>query len=573
MPCDRRFWTAIGLGFAGLWVSTLRFDVVIESTRITLHWGFAFPLLVALMYGARYGVLSGLLGLGGFFPFLLWPGNGYANIASVIAYILLYGAIGYFAELRKRNCAWWNHIVFIGLASALLWSLLIYLFYPPLIALNPPVWNATAATSIASGALQAIATKGFVNVFAIIMVVTALHKTNTVRRFFGLPVVSWAQRNEHTLALCFAAGAVFWLMYILFVTIFVTGTFPYIARALYSPDSVVTALVFFVVSAICAVILMEYNEKQLKLQEINTLALQELNHYKENLEIRVEERTAALRTANSSLEHTIQELNEARNQVVQSEKLAALGSLVAGIAHELNTPIGNAVTVASTLHETQRDFQHKMNTGVSKSMLDQFVTRVGEGSDILMRNLECAANLVSSFKQVAVDQSNHQRRPFQLSAILSEVAIIMAPGLRKAGVNMQLRCDPAAQLDSYPGALTQALMIVINNAVTHAFENRDSGNILIDAVIKTEQLVEITVADDGVGLDSEALKRIYEPFYTTKLGKGGSGLGLHIFYNLVTATLGGKTEAESSLGKGLLIRMVLPVSAPATTLQNSAAVL
>lgn len=131
MPCDRRFWTAMVLGFIGLWVSTLRFDVVIEGTRVTLLWGYAFPLLVALMYGARYGVLSGLLGLGGFFPFLLWPGNGYANIVSVIAYILLYGAIGYFAELRRRNCAWWNHSVFIGLAYALLWSLLIYLIILP----------------------------------------------------------------------------------------------------------------------------------------------------------------------------------------------------------------------------------------------------------------------------------------------------------------------------------------------------------------------------------------------------------------------------------------------------------
>ncbi|ERP30863.1 PAS domain-containing hybrid sensor histidine kinase/response regulator [Chitinivibrio alkaliphilus] len=276
MKVDRKFWTAIIFGFVGLWVSGLRFDVIMENTRITLHWGFALPLLVALLYGARYGLLSGLLGLGGFFPFLLWPGNGYANIASVVLYILLYVYMGYFAEMRRRNPGWWNHILLVSLLYALCWGLCIYFTYPPLLALNPPIWYPDASTSISQGALKAISTKGPINIFAIIMAVVALHKTNMVRRVFGLPPISWAHRKGKTLALCFGAGTLFWCIYVLCISIFVTGTFPFIANTLYSPDSVVAALVFFVVSSISAVILMEYNERQVKLHELNTATVQEL---------------------------------------------------------------------------------------------------------------------------------------------------------------------------------------------------------------------------------------------------------------------------------------------------------
>lgn len=294
--------------------------------------------------------------------------------------------------------------------------------------------------------------------------------------------------------------------------------------------------------------------------------LQNAIEHASQLEERVQERT-------EELSLTLENLRHAQSDLIQSEKLAALGSLVAGVAHELNTPIGNAVTVSSTLTEAHAEFQRRQQHSLSRKMLESFVATVGEAATMLMRNLERAAGLVSSFKQVAVDQNSHQRRPFLLAEILSEVHIIMAPGLRKSGVDMHIECEPDIQLDSYPGALTQALMILISNAITHAFEGLEHRNIAITATSKDNDVIEIIVADDGLGVESAMLNRIFEPFYTSKLGKGGSGLGMHIFYNLVTATLGGKTQAESPPGQGLSILIEIPALAPSITTTDTAEIL
>ena len=280
--------------------------------------------------------------------------------------------------------------------------------------------------------------------------------------------------------------------------------------------------------------------------------LAELN---QTLETRVSERTWELTQALNALHHTQQDL-------IQSEKLAALGSLVAGVAHELNTPIGNAVTVSSTLVDAHASLRAKLDGGLTRAALHDFLDTVGEAGTMLSRNLVRAADLVSSFKQVAVDQNNHQRRPFALAEILSEVQIIMAPGLRKAHVALQLEQHDSVSLDSFPGALTQALMILINNAITHAFEGREGGTVTITAEAAGPERVHITVADDGVGIPAAHLGRIFEPFYTTKLGQGGSGLGLHICYNVVTGTLGGKVSAHSTPGQGTRMRIDIPLSAP-----------
>ncbi len=283
--------------------------------------------------------------------------------------------------------------------------------------------------------------------------------------------------------------------------------------------------------------------------------LQELNL---TLESRVVERTAELTRTLDHLQHTQQEL-------IQSEKLASLGALVAGVAHELNTPIGNAVTVSSTLVDAHAALQEKMPGGLTRATLNEFLDTVGEAGAMLSRNLVRAADLVSSFKQVAVDQNNHLRRPFALDEILSEVQLIMAPGLRKAHVHLQVNLQDEITLDSFPGALTQALMILITNAITHAFEDRAGGTVTITATAAGPERVRITVADDGVGIPAAHLGRIFEPFYTTKLGKGGSGLGLHICYNVVTSTLGGKVSAHSAPGQGTHMVIEIPHSAPLAT--------
>jgi signal transduction histidine kinase len=206
-----------------------------------------------------------------------------------------------------------------------------------------------------------------------------------------------------------------------------------------------------------------------------------------------------------------------------------------------------------------------MGHGLTRAALNDFLDTVGEAGAMLNRNLVRAADLVSSFKQVAVDQNNHQRRPFALEEILSEVQIIMAPGLRKAHVRLQVDLRDKLALDSFPGALTQVLMILITNAITHAFEGRDGGEVRITAEAAGPARVHITVADDGVGIPAVHLGRIFEPFYTTKLGKGGSGLGLHICYNVVTSTLGGKVSVDSTPGQGTRMRLDLPLSAPQTS--------
>ncbi len=280
--------------------------------------------------------------------------------------------------------------------------------------------------------------------------------------------------------------------------------------------------------------------------------LQELN---QTLESRVQARTWDLTQA-------LNDLNRTQQELVQSEKLAALGALVAGVAHELNTPIGNAVTVSSTLVDAHASIREKMSKGLTRAALNDFLDTVGEAGAMLSRNLVRAADLVSSFKQVAVDQSNHQRRLFALAEIFSEMQIIMAPSLRKSHVTMNLEWEENLTLDSFPGALTQVLMILINNAITHAFEGRDQGKITLTASAEEAERVRIEVRDDGVGIAPTNLARVFEPFFTTKLGKGGSGLGMHICFNIVTATLGGKVSAHSTPGEGTCIAIDLPRTAP-----------
>ena len=267
------------------------------------------------------------------------------------------------------------------------------------------------------------------------------------------------------------------------------------------------------------------------------------------------ERTAALERANA-------ELRQAMAQLVQSEKLAALGNLVAGIAHELNTPIGNAVMLASTLADQERSFRARMATGLSRSALNHFVEAVRENSDILQRSLERAAELISSFKQVAVDQASYQRRRFVLDEVVREIALALKPRLRRSVATLEINIAADLRLDSFPGPLGQVLMNLIQNALVHAFDGRAAGCIRIDSLPAGPGHLGLRVSDDGNGIAPAHLSRIFDPFFTTRLGQGGSGLGLHIVYNLVTGLLGGTIEAHSVPGHGAEFLLELPLSAP-----------
>ena len=281
------------------------------------------------------------------------------------------------------------------------------------------------------------------------------------------------------------------------------------------------------------------------------------------LEQRVRQRTINLEEANHELGEALASLKNMQGELLRSEKMAALGSLVAGVAHELNTPIGNSVTVASTLQENADFMLSEIRSGKPRrALLDQSLEASSKGAEILVRNLHRAAELVSSFKQVAVDQSSNHRRRFDLRQVLEEVVVTLEPMYKKTPYTLQLDLAPDIVLESYPGPLGQIITNFVTNALAHAFEGRTQGTMTLSTRKLEHGQAEITFSDDGIGIEHEHLARVFDPFFTTKLGQGGSGLGMHIVYNLVTGVLGGKISLDSQPGQGAILTMILPMMAP-----------
>lgn len=294
----------------------------------------------------------------------------------------------------------------------------------------------------------------------------------------------------------------------------------------------------------------------LLLDQTDRLAAEATQHeLNATLESRVASRTADLTTAMDELRRTQQEL-------IQSEKLASLGSMVAGIAHELNTPVGNALMVTTTLAHNQTEFEHHMEDGLKRSKLDSFLMSTREISDLLDRNLRRTADLISSFKQVAVDQASEQRRAFNLDEVVNEIILTMSPTLRKSPFILLNEVPQHIRFDSYPGPLGQVLINLIHNALKHAFEGRDKGEFRLHAELVNDDSVRIIFADNGIGIPKENIGRIFDPFFTTKLGQGGSGLGLSIVHNIITNMLGGRIEVSSVRDMGTEFHIDLPLSAP-----------
>lgn len=277
----------------------------------------------------------------------------------------------------------------------------------------------------------------------------------------------------------------------------------------------------------------------------------------------LEDRTNALQKAYSDLGQILKNLQDTQDELIRSEKLAAIGSMVAGVAHELNTPIGNSVMVASHVLKASAAINEAMKTGLKRSVLEEFLTDISSASDILVRNLNKAAELVSSFKQVAVDQTSSLRRRFKLNEIVSEIATVLAPGIRKTAYTIELQIPSEITFDSFPGPLGQVLTNLINNAILHGFSGREHGKICIQAGLTgTGNEVVLTVRDDGHGIPADILPRIFDPFFTTRLGSGGTGLGLNITHNIVTGILGGRIIVSSNPGEGTIFSISLPLIAP-----------
>ena len=290
---------------------------------------------------------------------------------------------------------------------------------------------------------------------------------------------------------------------------------------------------------------------------------QQLRALNQQLEERVERRTTALARANADLSQTVEQLRSARSELVRAEKMAALGSLVAGVAHELNTPLGNGVMAVSAMGDATRSFQSAMQAGVRREDLRQLVDSIVQGTDIAGRNLRRATELVHSFKQAAADQAGALRRSFELAEVVHEMVVSLQPSFARKPWRIEVDVPATGlRMDSYPGALGQALGNLIENAVLHGFDGRSHGTVRITAGALADRRIWLHVVDNGRGIAAGHLNRIFDPFMTTRMGRGGTGLGLHISYNAVVNLLGGTLTVDSVLGQGACFAMRLPAEAP-----------
>ncbi|EAV40551.1 Signal transduction histidine kinase-like protein [Stappia aggregata IAM 12614] len=253
----------------------------------------------------------------------------------------------------------------------------------------------------------------------------------------------------------------------------------------------------------------------------------------------------------------------AQAEMIRRERLASLGSLVAGIAHELNTPIGSAVLVGSTLSSRFQEFLEMIKSGkILRSDLEVFERDLGFGMTILLRNLERAADLIGHFKQMAMDQTSERRRKFELSDCVQDVLASISPQIRGKKIVIVRKIDPGLTLVSFPGALAQVLINLITNAQMHAFGDDQSGQITITGKAAGSDEIELVVADNGHGIPEDLRQQVFERFFTTKLASGGNGLGLSIVRNIVESVLGGTVSASNAQGGGATLTIRFPRVSP-----------
>jgi C4-dicarboxylate-specific signal transduction histidine kinase len=276
-----------------------------------------------------------------------------------------------------------------------------------------------------------------------------------------------------------------------------------------------------------------------------------------------------LRHAKESAETALKDLRETQTSLIEAEKLAALGGLVAGVAHEVNNPVGISLTVASSLARRCDEFADEVASGqLRRSRLEEFTKSAATAANQLVANLMRAGELVQSFKQVAVDRSQAERRTFDLGQAVEQILASLRPTLKTSAVELSVEVPAGIQMDSYPGPVGQILTNLFLNALHHAFEEREGGSISVSARRRGRDEVEILFRDDGHGMSEEVQRCAFDPFFTTRRGSGGTGLGLHIVYNLVTARLGGRVILSSSPGLGTTFLIVLPLAAPGETARS-----
>ncbi|MES2298934.1 MAG: HAMP domain-containing sensor histidine kinase [Pseudomonadota bacterium] len=285
--------------------------------------------------------------------------------------------------------------------------------------------------------------------------------------------------------------------------------------------------------------------------------------------LRIREAEDAARRSAQETAQALQDLRQTQESLLQSERLASLGSLVAGVAHEINTPVGIALTSASVLKAATDEIQEAVaGAGIKKSDIMRYLETAAESTRLIMNNAYRAAHLIHSFKQIAVDQTSEARRPFALKDYIDEIVSSLQPKLKKTPIRLSMNVPSEIVLDSYPGAFAQVITNLTLNCVEHAFEVDTAGEIQISARLDGD-IVELHVVDDGKGIAPEVLDRIFDPFFTTRRGQGGTGLGLNIVYNLVAKQFSGSIAVASTLGQGTHFTLRIPRITPETPHDNA----
>lgn len=268
-----------------------------------------------------------------------------------------------------------------------------------------------------------------------------------------------------------------------------------------------------------------------------------------------------LTKARKALAETSKRLVALMDHLVQAEKLKSLGFLAAGVAHELNTPIGNAMLSASSIEEISREFSAAQASNSPGPSVDELLSVCRDGTEIILRNLNRAGKLIGSLKEVTVDRASERRRRIHLKDTVNNLVAVMS-AMHKTPYTVETDIDPELMLDTYPGHLEQILDNLIQNAIIHGFNGAATGNIRMSAQRTGAESLTMVIADNGQGIAPSNLKRVFDPFFTTRLGQGGSGLGLHIVYNLATGILGGSVSVASPANSGAEFTLTLPLIAP-----------
>jgi PAS domain S-box-containing protein len=268
-----------------------------------------------------------------------------------------------------------------------------------------------------------------------------------------------------------------------------------------------------------------------------------------------------MRRAREAAEQALEHLRETQASLIEAEKLAALGRLVAGVAHEINNPVGSSLTVASALQRRYEIFAAEVGRGeIRRSSLNEFLDAVRDASTQLVANLDRASELVHSFKQVAADRSHVERRQFDLGELTAQVLIGLRPELRKRGLVLDLVCEPDLVMNSLPGPYGLVVSNLVVNSVVHAFPQGRTGTISFKARAFGDQYVEVMLSDDGCGMSPQVRRQAFDPFFTTRRHEGATGLGLHIVHSMVVERLEGRLSLESEPGAGTRVRLILPRS-------------